>query len=137
MKVTVHFRDAHGTCPPYNKISFIKFWRGVTDCGLKEAKDAVEAMTAGFLTGDTTMTTDQVKQYAAQSGISISISSEVLVAGTVELLRDGKVRFDLSRGEENVLKTIVPRKQAGRVLDTFIQTTEVRERMRGRHRKKS
>ena len=124
MKVDITFENV-GVVPRAKFISMIKFYRDVTGEGLRDSKNAIEAMLASgkfSFTAETHRTVKHLKEIARLSSVEISVENGSMVIGTIELMQNGQVRFDISMKDGVSLKTMVGRKSAGRVLNEFLQS---------------
>jgi hypothetical protein len=146
MKIKLTFNDENGQNSTVSIISLIKFYRAITGEGLRASKEAIDDMREKGLKTITVTTLANydagvVSRYAITCGLNVSIGKcskgiQFESEGTISLLSSGEVKFNLTNGPDHSLQTVVARKQAGRVLDTFLQTSSVTQRKRkGVHRK--
>jgi hypothetical protein len=148
MKLKLTFNDALSLASKGDTIPLIpmiKFYRAITGEGLKVSKDAICDMRDSGkktleLTPMETYDKAAISQYARVCGLNVSLgkynpSVGVESTGSITILSSGEVKFDLTNGPDHSLRTVIPRKQAGRVLDTFLQTTQTKSKRKGVHRK--
>ena len=119
-------------------VPIVKFYRDISGAGLRDSQNAIDAM---HLAGKTTisietaLTHEQIMFQAQICGVDIAVGPAIVASGSIELLKTGQVRFRLYSGAEQLLQTVVPRKQAGRVLDTFLSTTDCQDIQNRKDRK--